>query len=61
MHFKTVRGGGSKVENFYKRWPGLLQLVLEMVPGRWWGKPNGGANLSEDAESQWGVSVSLAL
>ncbi|MCD9645943.1 hypothetical protein HAX54_035363, partial [Datura stramonium] len=76
-HFKTVRAGGSKADNFYKRWPGLLQLVSEPVPGWWWGKPNGGqtsartlspkggwyqsrcragggANLSEDAESQGG-------
>ncbi|MCD9559290.1 hypothetical protein HAX54_017161, partial [Datura stramonium] len=58
---KTVRCEGSKVDNFYKLRPGLLQLVSEPVSGRWWGKPNGGANLSEDAESRGGVSVRLAL
>ncbi|MCD7463070.1 hypothetical protein HAX54_049894 [Datura stramonium] len=55
MHFKTVRGEGSKVDNFYKRRPGILQLVSESVSGLWWGKPDGGANLSEDAESQGGT------
>ncbi|MCD9642559.1 hypothetical protein HAX54_029431 [Datura stramonium] len=60
-HFKTVRGEGSKADNFYKRRPRLLQLVSEPVSGRWWGKPDGGANLSEDVESQRGVSVRLAL
>ncbi|MCD7470897.1 hypothetical protein HAX54_011099, partial [Datura stramonium] len=59
--FKTVRGEGSKVEKFYKWWPGLLQLVSELMPGRWWGKADVGANLNEDAESQGGVSVRLAL
>ncbi|MCE2055036.1 hypothetical protein HAX54_041817, partial [Datura stramonium] len=49
--FKTVRGKGSKVDNFYKWWPGLLQFVSEPVSGQWWVKPDGGANLSKDVES----------
>ncbi|MCD9642560.1 hypothetical protein HAX54_029432 [Datura stramonium] len=53
--FKTVRGEGSKWDNFFKRRPGMLQLVSELVPGRWWGKLDGGANLSEDAKSQGGT------
>ncbi|MCD7464026.1 hypothetical protein HAX54_051932 [Datura stramonium] len=47
-----MRGEGSKADNFYKQWLVLLQLVSESVSGRWWVKPDGGANLSEDAESQ---------
>ncbi|MCE3051159.1 hypothetical protein HAX54_049014 [Datura stramonium] len=26
-HFKIVRGEGSKSNNFYKRWPGLLHMM----------------------------------
>ncbi|MCD9645008.1 hypothetical protein HAX54_033636, partial [Datura stramonium] len=36
-------------------------LVSELVSGRWCGKPNGGENLSQEVESQGGVSVRLAL
>ncbi|MCD7459596.1 hypothetical protein HAX54_041408, partial [Datura stramonium] len=51
--FKIVRGEGSKEDNLYKWWTGLLQLVSESALGQWWGKSDGEANLNEDAESCW--------
>ncbi|MCD9638501.1 hypothetical protein HAX54_022507 [Datura stramonium] len=54
MRFKTVRGEPQSGQ-FLQAVVWAVTVVSDPVPGRWWGKPDGGANLTEDAGSQGGT------